>query len=247
MMIGSSLSPSQAEFMQHANIREIFPSFPLLLTTFGFSIVVPALTEYLNYDEKSAKKSILWGSSIALLAYVVWEWVTLGNIPLKGEYSFQVLKHLGDNGTGVIIALATLSHHPWVVFVGKLFAFLLVISSFLGISLALLHFLSDTLHVSLGGWRRYVLASCMYILPIIVIVLLPRAFVQILSFSGIFVAVLLGFFPALMVYTLRKKKLIASSDDTPLSLKISQQWYIIGLVCLFFALVIVQEIINLNQ
>lgn len=239
VMISSSLSPSQPHFLQQVHVREILPALPLLLTTFGFSIVVPAITEYLSYDKKLTKKAIVFGSLISLLAYVVWEWVALGNIPLQGDNSFHALKQLGDNGTGVIVALATLARHPWVIFFGKLFAFLLVITSFLGISLALLHFLSDLLHVSLVGSRRFILATCMYIPPVVVIIFFPRAFVQFLSFAGIFVAILLGLFPALMICKLHHK-----SNKKP---RVTQHWFVVGLVCVFFSFVILQEIMNLTQ
>lgn len=238
VMIASSLIPTQSDFVTHMNLSLMLPSFPLLLTTFGFSIVVPAVTEYLQYDRALVKQAILWGSIVSLVAYTIWEWVVFGNIPLIGPHGLQELRRLGDNGTGVIVALATLSHHAYVVFFGKLFAFLLVVTSFLGISLALLHFLGDLLHVPVQGKPRFLLSIAMYVLPVIVVTLFPRAFVQFLSFSGIFVAILLGLFPVWMVYSLKRRKGLSIKN------KPYRGWLMIA-VNFFFILVILQEVINL--
>lgn len=260
-IIGGNLIPSHSAFMNQIDFKSTLPAFPLLLTTFGFSIVVPAITEYLQYDEVNTKRSIFWGSLISLIAYALWEWITLGNIPSVGQLSFETLKQTGDNGTGVIVALATLSDHPWIIYCGKLFAFLLVITSFLGISLALIHFLSDLLHFPIHDNRRLILSALMYIPPVMVIVFFPRAFVQFLSFAGIFVAILLGLFPVLMMIklndTFKNKALhlqgvnvgeIGNQDPITvvnLPSRFSENLAVMGFVGLFFILVIVQEIFNL--
>ena len=232
--VGSSLSPKETAFITHCHFLDILPSLPLLLTTFGFSIVVPALTEYLEYDEKSVKFSIITGSLIALGAYVVWEWVTLGNIPLDGPLSFQMLKQTGDNGTGVIVALSAVKSSAWVILSGRVFAIFAVITSFLGVSLALYHFLADSLKIESTGRGRFWLALMTYLPPLFVTYFYPKAFVQILSFAGLFVALLLGLFPAWMLFETRRREHKKRGGG-----------FIIGCVGLFFMLVIVQEIINL--
>ena len=232
--IGSSLIPTQPLFTQSNHVFEIVSSLPLLLTTFGFSIVVPAVTEYLDYDEKSVKFSIMVGSLVALAAYVIWEWVTLGNIPRVGPLSFQTLQQTGDNGTGVIVALATYARNTWVVFSGRLFAIFAVVTSFLGVSVALRHFLSDSLKIDLAGKKRVIVSLLTYLPPLIVTQIYPRAFVQLLSFAGIFVAMLLGLFPLLMVYKASKKQSTCC-----------WKWFVMGCVGLFFTGVIIQETINL--
>ena len=226
--VGSSLVPANYDFIKQGEFQAILPSLPLILTTFGFSIVVPALTEYLDYDAKSVKKAIIIGSLLALLAYVVWEWVTLGNI---SPSSFQTMRLSGDNGTGVIVSLAHSTHSSSVTFSGQLFAVFAVITSFLGVSLALLHFLSDVMSLKLKGENKFVLFFMTYLPPIIVTSFYPKAFVQILSFAGIFVAVLLGLFPAMMVFKSKRKW--------------SSRFIIIAVI-VFFGLAIAQEILNLR-
>lgn len=239
-IIASSLVPTQRNFFEHMDFDALAPAFPLLLTTFGFSIVVPAIAEYLHYDRRLIQRSILWGSFISLSIYIMWEWVAFGHIPLTGTYGLRDLHLTGDNGTGVVVALASLSHHAYILFLGRLFAFLLVLTSFLGISLALLHFLGDLLHLSLHGRSRFLLSAGMYIFPVIVVTLFPRAFVQFLSFSGIFVAILLGLFPVWMIFQLKRKKLLHTQH-------VIYRGWVMFAVSVFFALVILQEVVNLIQ
>lgn len=222
--VASGMVPVHFDFIQRSDFQAVPPSLPLLLTTFGFSIVVPTLTQYLDYDVRSVKFAIIIGSLVALSAYVIWEWVTLGNI---SQAKFELMKQAGDNGTGVILSLAQGKQGAVIALAGRLFAIFAVVTSFLGVSLALLHFLSDNLMLELKGRNRLVLFGLVYLPPIIVTSFYPQAFVQILSFAGIFVAVLLGLLPAVMVWKQHQ----------------TRRW-IVGGVVVFFVLVIIQEIIN---
>lgn len=226
VMVGSSVVPANYDFIQQADVQAILPSLPLILTTFGFSIVVPSLTEYLDYDEKSVKTAIIIGSLIALAAYILWEWVTFGNVSFA---EFKGLKKMGDNGTGVIVALAASTDNSWVKISGQLFAIFAVTTSFSGVSLALMHFLADTLKLK----NRVALFFMTYLPPVLVTRFYPKAFVQTLGFAGIFVAVLLGLFPVLMVFNNRQCRRINKGTLTLIC------------VALFFIMVIIQEMVNL--
>lgn len=230
--VGSGLLPNDYAFISQRNLRAILPSMPLILTTFGFSIVVPSLTEYLDYDEKSVKIAILVGSLIALMAYVLWEWVTLGHISLKGNLGFDHMKRMGDDGTGVMVALAHSTNRHWILLAGRWFAVFAVVTSFLGVSLALMHFLSDALTLQCKGRGRLMLFGLTYLPPVIVTCFYPNAFVQILSFAGIFVAVLLGLFPLWMVLKTRSGP----------SIGFNNAMWLVGV--LFFMVVIAQELVN---
>lgn len=235
--ICASILPPNYDFLSQSNIKCIFPALPLLLTTFGFSIIVPAVTEYLEYDESSVRFAILLGGIIALVAYIVWEWVILGHIPLYGKNSFQILKAAGDNGTGVILSFAATTKSHLSAISGRMFAIFAAVTSFMGVSIALLHFLADNLKIKADGRRRILLLFLIYVPPLIIISLIPNAFVQVLSFAGLFVAILLGLFPVLMVYSERRKKYGKIFKD-------SKSLYLL-LTGVFFLAVIIQELVNL--
>ena len=91
---------------------------------------------------------------------------------------------LSDNSSGLDSALPSLT------------AFL---NSFLGCGLSLSHFLKDGLkiHNSLKG--RLVTLLMTLVPPILFVLLFPKGFILALDYAGIFVALLLGVLPALMV------------------------------------------------
>lgn len=236
--VSVSFLPNNYEFIKHSNIEAMFPSMPMLLTTFGFSIIVPSVTEYLEYDKKSVYKAIMWGGLISLLAYAIWEWVTLGHIPLFGKNGLHDLLIDGDNGTGVILALAKSTQSHVVNISGRIFAIFAAVTSFMGVSVALIHFLADNLKTHPSQINRFFLLLLVYIPPIFITILVPNAFVQVLGFAGIFVAVLLGLLPVLMVYNERNK----TNKYSFRSFK-KNVFLIISVV--FFILVILQEIKNI--
>ncbi|MCR9191946.1 MAG: hypothetical protein NXI01_04730 [Gammaproteobacteria bacterium] len=235
--VGFSLWPIDANLIQHSNFPLIFPSLPILLTTFGFSIVVPTITEYLDYDARAVKSSILIGSLLAFVAYAIWEWVILGHIPLSGTHGLTILNQLGDNGTGVINAFAHVTQHHWIVLSGRLFAIFASLTSFLGVALALVHCLHDLTPIKTQRFRQTYLTILALLPPLIITLLYPKAFVSILSFAGLEVALLLGLFPTLMIAKMRYKNLQQFlSQPTNLGLIITG---------MFFILVMIQEGYNI--
>ncbi len=181
-------------------------TLPLVLTTFGFSIIVPTLTSYLNRDAKRLFWAIIMGSLIPLVMYLLWEFITLGNIPLTGENSFSLIIPHSDKGTEVVLTLSNIANNNWVTFSAKVFAIFAVLTSFLGVSLSLYHFLADGLNLTPGGKTGLLLLLITYIPPLLIIQFYPAGFSQILSLAGLFVAILLGVMPVLIIWSGRYRK-----------------------------------------
>lgn len=237
--IGLSLVPQNYAFLEHADYSSLLPSLPMLLTTFGFSIIVPAVVEYLEYDKNSVATAIFWGGVMALAAYVLWEWVTLSNIPLSGIGGLRYLADVGDNGTGVILSFAKVTNNPIISIAGRIFAIFAAITSFMGVSLALMHSLSDSLKLKESGFDRIILLLLMYVPPILITFFVPNVFVEVLGFAGLFVAILLGLFPVAMVYRIRNRDIKFSFWNN-----LQKNFYLI-ISAIFFIFVIFQEIKNL--
>ena len=122
--IGYSLIPTQEYFLSIVSSSggKILPAFPLIITSFGFSIIIPSMVNYLNYDAIEAKKVIIYGSLVALVIYLLWEWAILGNLPVIGKYSLTALNEVGDNGTGLIKLLNYVTKVPWLNLTARFFA-----------------------------------------------------------------------------------------------------------------------------
>ena len=104
-----------------------------------------------------------------------------------------------DNGTRVASALIHLSNNPYLATLLTLFALFAVITSFLGVSMALYHSLADGLSLKSRGVAGLLLLALSYIPPIIFLQIYPSGFNQILSWAGALVAFLMGVLPIVMV------------------------------------------------
>ncbi|PCH56806.1 MAG: tryptophan/tyrosine permease [Legionellales bacterium] len=187
--------------LRQGSVISLASSMPLLITAFGSAIVVPSLCHYLYYDKKILRITLLLGCLLPLLAYFIWEIVTLGALPLEGAYGLHTLIESGDDGTGIAIALKHITQNSWVTESAIAFSVFAVLTSFLGISLSMLHFFSDALKI----YNRTVLILLTYLPPVLLIILFPGSFTTILSFAGIFVAIFLGLLPVAMAWRVRGK------------------------------------------
>jgi tyrosine-specific transport protein len=136
-----------------------------------------------------------------------------------------------------------LSHYvtrsPWLIYNAHLFYVCIVLTSFLGVSFSLLHFLEDGLKLQAENLKhRFILVSLTYVPPLLIMLINPRSFDRILGFSGIFVAAILGILPTLMAwrgrYGLKLKGPFKVWGGKPL----------LFITLLFFCYVIVLELIN---
>lgn len=237
------------------NLNHLSSTFPLILTAFGFSVVLPSLTNYLERNVKALRKVVILGSLLPLFIYLLWELIALGIIPLAAttanSVSLELLSARHDDGTGVAIALEHIVGNPWITISSQWFAIFAILTSLLGVSLALFHFLADGLkirhHQSIH--KRLLLSVLTYLPPFLVLLLYPTSFARILSFAGIFVAVLMGILPIIMVWCSRNKSLAEVLGAEKQKLQVSHyqvfggRWTLILSLC-FFVYIIYLEMIN---
>ena len=212
---------------------------PLVLTTFGFAIIVPSLNTYFKRDTKLLKQIVLWGSLVPLVVYIVWEYCILGSIPLNGAYGLKAM--MADNKhLGITEALSYyVTQSPWLIYNAHLFYVCIVLTSFFGVSFALLHFLEDGLKLKAKHAKhRIILVLLTYVPPLLAMLINPHSFDRVLGFAGIFVAAILGVLPAAMAwrgrYYLKLKGPFKVWGGKPL----------LFITLLFFIYVIILEIIN---
>lgn len=175
----------------------------VVATSFGFHIIIPSLTTYLNRNVKQLKRVILIGSLIPLFVYIVWNFLTLGVIPLEGQNGLIEGYQQGSNGAHLLtIAL----NNPLISLIARSFSFFAIITSFLGVSLSLMDFLADGLKAKEGEKNKCLLLAITFLPPLLFTLFYPRAFLAALEYAGAFgVILLLGVLPILMVWHGRAK------------------------------------------
>ena len=117
----------------------------------------------------------------------------------------------------------------------KSFSIFAILTSLIGVSLSLFHFLADGLKLNKKGFGGITLFVLTFLPPIVAINVSKTGFNEILSFAGIFVAYILGILPVTMVwrgrYTLNKAT----------GFKVPGGKFLLIITYAFFVFVIIQE------
>lgn len=188
----------------HFSAKQLdFSATPLIITAFGFSVIVPTLANYLHGNASQLRKVIIIGSFAPLLIYIVWLAVTMGAIPLTGEDSLLAIKNADNPQILLPKILAKISQAPQINLFANWFSISALLTSLLGISISLFDFLQDGLKLSQNNANKILIALITFVPPLVFIKFFPSAFTFALSFGGIFVAILLGILPTIMVWRAR--------------------------------------------
>jgi tyrosine-specific transport protein len=181
-----------------------FAALPIAFTAFAYQGVIPTLISYMHHDIPRVRKAILIGSFIPFIAYVIWQALILGIVPVegsgglleavaKGQNAVEPLKNLiageGVYGEGVYI-------------VGQFFAFFAMVTSFIGVTLGLRDFFADGLSINKSEVKgKLIIAGLVFLPPLLIAINYPHVFLRALDYAGGFgCALLLGLLPILMVW-----------------------------------------------
>ena len=192
------------ESFQGGNARHITSSIMLLMTSFGFAIIVPNLREYFNDDIKSLKKVVLIGSLIPLLCYLAWDAVIIGSLPSHGEHGLVTLMHDDHATSSLANMLSNTVNNNVISSLFNFFTSICMLTAFLGVSLCLISFLSDGLNMTQKGLQGLGLFLLTFLPPLLIVIYYPGAFIHALNYAGFFCVILLLLLPALMSYFGRK-------------------------------------------
>lgn len=194
------------KLLSHSSVNFLWAAVPVVVTSFGFHVVIPSLTTYLKRDIKALRRVIWIGSALPLLVYLFWELAILGTLPVDGnEWFLEALKK-GDPATH---PLAIYLQSYWISTIAHFFSFFAIVTSFLGITLSLSSFLTDGLKAEKTPKDRLSVTLLTFLPPLIFVWVYPRGFIMALQYGGVFVALISGILPAAMTwkgrYVLNKK------------------------------------------
>lgn len=197
--------------MKHVNFSYLaFQHWPLLIastsvitTSFGYHIIIPTLTTYLEHDAKLLRSAIFWGSLIPFFFYLLWQLLAMGVIPVQGETS---LLDAAEKGLESTYYLRKIIGSPWITIFARMFAFFAIITSLLGVALSLNDFLADGLKIKKTHSGKALTTLLTFTPPCIFALFFPEGFIKALRYAGIFVAILLMLLPALMAWSERYLK-----------------------------------------
>lgn len=192
------------ESFHGGNIRYMTGSLMILITSFGFAIIVPNLREYFNDDIKQLKKVVLIGSFIPLVCYIAWDAVIMGSLPYQGDHSLMTLMHDPHTTSSLAIMLSNTVNNDMISSLFNFFTSICMLTAFLGVSLCLISFLGDGLNMRQYGKEGLGLFLLTFLPPLLIVINYPGAYIHALSYAGFLCVILLLLLPALMSYFGRK-------------------------------------------
>lgn len=189
--------------LKRGNFREIFFGASLAVTAFGYHIIIPTLVRFLDRDVLKLKRVLLIGSIIPLVVYLLWQALVLGIVPLEGKVSIASGYAEGESGAYLV---GTYLENSSLHALAPIFSFFAIVTSFLGVSMALSDFLADGLNIQRTLKGNLSLLALTFLPPLVIVTIDPTIFILALEFAGAFgVVFLLGLLPILMVWRGREK------------------------------------------
>ena len=192
-----------------------FHALMVMITSFGYAIIVPSLRSYLNSDVRTLKSVILIGSLLPFVLYLVWIFVVQGVLPPFGSSGLVALNHSTEMNSALMNGLSAVTSNGFLSIIAKLFISICVITSFLGVSLCLFDFVVDALGKSEAGPARKFLALTSFFPPLFIVLFKPGVFMVALGYAGICCVILLIMLPGLMVYRGRYLQLRQGEKVSP--------------------------------
>ena len=163
---------------------------PVFFTSFGFHGCIPSLITYLDGNKKSIHISLILGSLVPLLVYIVWQTITLG---IVGSH----LNAAEDIGV-FINHLTTKTGHPYLSFLTNAFALLAIATSFLGVALGLFDYVSEWFKKSNNFETRLKVAALTFGLPLVLALIYPNGFITALGCAALALSLLAVVLPCLV-------------------------------------------------
>jgi tyrosine-specific transport protein len=181
----------------HLSLHHVIPIF---FTAYGFHGSIPSLIKYLNGDKKSIYLSLGFGSLIPLVVYIIWQTITLGIIGSKMN---------GTQDVGLFIHyLTTHTGHSYLTVLTNAFAFLAIVTSFLGVSLGLFDYISEWFKTG-SAYARLKSTVLTFGLPLALALIYPNGFITALGCAAVALSILAVVLPCLIAL---KKGAIAQKN-----------------------------------
>lgn len=114
-----------------------YQSVPIFFAAFGFHGSIPSLVKYLDGNRSAIYKSLIIGSLIPLFVYILWQAITLGILDAT------TIKGLNGSIGDFMDAMTQKVNNPWLSMSMKMFSFLAITTSFLGVGLGLFDYVQE--------------------------------------------------------------------------------------------------------
>ncbi|WP_036772550.1 tryptophan permease [Photorhabdus australis] len=177
-------------------------ALPYLLISFGYHGNIPSLVKYYHKDIKAVIRSLLFGALIALIIYILWQYVIQGNIPRE---AFKQVIADGGNIGALLKQMDNTANSTAVIQFLTAFSYMALASSFLGVSLGLFDYIADLFSFKDDSIGRLKSALVTFIPPTALALPFPDGFLYAIGFAGLAATLWAVIIPALMARASRQR------------------------------------------
>jgi len=188
------------------NTSPSIPPISIIITSFGFSIIIPSLRIYFNDDVKKLRLAIIIGSLLPLICYIIWNAVILGTIPLNDKYGLNQLRNNNQPISSLLEAIIYYTQAENIALLSRLFVSISILTSFVCVSLALSDYLADGFKIDKTNKSKWLTTFSTFIPPFLFVTFFPKVFILFLTLAGLFCIILQGLMPIIMAWNCRYNK-----------------------------------------
>lgn len=174
-------------------------TFMVMITSFGYAIIIPSLRSYFKSDIKQLKKVVWIGSAIPLVIYIIWIAIIQGLIPQLGAHGLLYIAKAQQTNAALMSSINIHINYAWISIIANIFISICAITSLLGVSLCLTDFIADgcNLNKKIKNHNRLIYLIT-FAPPTIIVLFAPGIFIKALSYAGICCVLLLIILPVIM-------------------------------------------------
>lgn len=208
-LVSGSFSHIQVTHFSHIEAKYLLGTAPLLVTSFGFHLLIPSLKNYLHSDAQALRRAIIFGSMIPLAVYLLWEAVTLGVVPLEGASGLLAMNQSAKPVVALTTTMSKIIDQKSIYILVNGFGLCAILSSLVGVALGMFDFFADGFSIEKTTLGKLKLVTLVFMPPLVFVLGSKQArsiFLLALQYAGVFAAILLVILPALMAWCTRVSK-----------------------------------------
>lgn len=191
------------KFLTYNNWSFSLLSFSVIVTSFGYQVIIPSLVSYLDRHVPSIKKCLFFGSLIPLVIYILWNLVMLGSISVTGPHG---LAHAFQMDLPLSKLLRHHTNNDFISLLARGFSIFAIVTSFLGVSQGLFDFLKDGVKAGRSSKKTLLAFFLTFLPPALFVVFLEGSFIRLLEYAGAMAAIVLGIIPIAIIWRLRERR-----------------------------------------
>lgn len=193
---------------QNFKLNDLSSVMPVIFTSFGFQVIFHTLTNHCNNNPKTLKQVFFWGSLIPALVYIIWTCTALFFIKINDQEFYQkIILNQVDVGE-FVERLSVISNLKIMNSLILYLSFLAIATSFIGVGIGLFDSIEHKMQNYKSSLVKKILSALLTVIPAYLIAcLVPNAFIKVLGFAGMILAVIAIILPSYLLFKSNFKNL----------------------------------------